>query len=70
MLVSKIVNTEPKLLLDGVSITKRCKQLFDPRYKKNLERKADLVRAKEKQLQKKFESFSTAKKLKIIDESR
>ena len=58
------------MLLDGVSVTKRCMQLFDARYLKNLDRKASLAIQKEKQFHQKFDSFSTSKKLKILDESR
>lgn len=68
--MSKIYQQEPQLLLDGVSVTKRCMQLFDARYLKNLDRKASLAIQKEKQFHQKFDSFSTSKKLKILDESR
>lgn len=64
---SKIYSQEPVVNINGISVIKRCLQLFDPQYQKALDRKADLVINKEKTSNKDFDKFSTLKKLKIVD---
>ena len=68
--MTKLYSKEPEIVLDGVSVTKRVMQLFNPRYQKDLDRKATLAIESEKLARKSFVKFSTAKKLKILDEAR
>ena len=53
--------------MGGISVLKRCLQLFDNQYEKKLDRKADLVIDKENKTKKNFDKFSLRKKLRIID---
>ena len=61
---------EPDIKAGGVSIAKRCLQLFDPQYMKKLDKRATIVIDKEMKSKKVFQDFSTLKKLKIFDEER
>ena len=61
---------EPQIKINGISVMKRCYQLFDSQYQKKLDRKAEIVIDSEKKTKKDFSKFSTLKKLKIVDNKR
>ena len=68
--ISRLYSQEPEISIDGVSVMKRCYQLFDPQYQKKLDRKAEMVIDSEKKVGRGFSKFSTLKKLKILDDAR
>ena len=46
--ISRMYSQEPEINIDGISVMKRCYQLFDPQYQKKLDRKAEIVIDSEK----------------------
>ena len=68
--LSRLYSQEPEISIDGVSVMKRCYQLFDPQYQKKLDKKAQMVIDSEKKMKRGFSKFSTLRKLKFVDDAR
>ena len=56
--------------MDGISLEKRCKQLFDPQHNSKVARKVKLAIDIEKREKKDFQKLSLQKKMQILDSTR
>ena len=67
-LVAKLYENREEALKvnDGVSIRRRCKELFDPLHKKRLERRANEIMTLSEGLAKPFEKLNMKQKLALL----
>ena len=64
---SHTVMEKPAVEIDGMSLEKRCYQLFDPAHVARVERKVKIAIDMEKREKKDFSKLSVQKKLKVLD---
>ena len=64
------VTGKPAVEVDGMSLEKRCKQLFDPGHKPRLERKVQAAMELERRAKKGFAKLSVQQKLQVLDSQR